>query len=406
MRVALVVLMILLWAPHARADEAADREEARREFNAGQAADKQRDWQGAIEHYLRANDLVAHPNAMFNIATDYERLGKLREAAVWYQRYVEAAQDSPDRDKVVRILRELATRSGTLTVRSVPNGARVSVDGRFAGVTPYSDHIKGGAHRVTLEHQGRSEQREIKIEFGEPAILDVTLRGSSGTLRIVGSPQGALVTVDRIPAGTLPLTMPLEPGVHPVRVTQYGFTTFDTVATITANRESLVDVQLAHGGTIADPTPATTIKAGYLLGAAGGVDARGEGSLFLVELGVRASTLDASIRIGKTAGLTAVDFLVRWSFTKGRIAPFVSAGYTAVKQSDDDGVANENTGGGYMLTGGLRWDFARSEHTWLSLVLESGVRYFAGLDGTEGRTSEGTSGLIVPIMTSLQITYR
>jgi hypothetical protein len=405
----LAVLFALAWAVPAHADEAADREEARREFTAGQAADKQRDWQGAIEHYLRANELVAHPNAMFNIATDYERLGKLREAAVWYQRYTEAASDSPDRDKVIRTLRELARKPGTLTVRSIPNGARVSVDGTFAGITPYSDHIKGGAHRVTIEYQGRSEQREVKIEFGEPATLDVTLRGSSGTLRVVGTPQGALVAVDQIPSGALPLTLPLEPGIHSVRVTQYGFAPFDTTATITANRETVVQAQLSRAlGTFGESQP-TTIKAGYLLGAAGGVDARGgDGGLFLFELGVRVAQLDASVRIGKTVGLTAVDAMVRWTFTKGRLAPFLSGGYTFVKRGEDDAGSSSTapTGGGYMITGGLRWDITKSEHTQLSLLLESGVRYFGGLDSGGTSTREDTSGLIVPVMTSLQITYR
>jgi len=97
----LVLAWLVLWALVARAgadNDALDtREEARREFTLGQEADKRKDWAKAIEHYLRANDLVSHPFTMFNIATDYERLGRLREAATWYERYIEATPDEADK---------------------------------------------------------------------------------------------------------------------------------------------------------------------------------------------------------------------------------------------------------------------------------------------------------------------
>jgi len=405
--VATVIALAVLPAARARADEASEREEARKEFGAGQAADRQKDWQLAIEHYLRANDLVPHPNAMFNIATNYERLGKLREAAVWYQRYVEAAKDSPDRDKVIRTLRDLAAKPGTLTVRSIPNGARVLVDNTFVGVTPYSGHIRGGSHRVIIEHENQREEREAKIEFGEPAILDVTLRGASGTLRVEGEPVGALVTVDRMPAGSVPLTLGLAPGVHTVRVTQYGFAPYDTTAAINANQETVIDARLSRAlGTIDGGRP--KIQIGYLFGFGGGADLRGNGNstLFLAELGARAGQYDASLRLGKIVGFTAIDLMVRWAITKGKISPFVGVGYTFIGNNDTGGSA-ASSGGGYTLSGGLRFDISRGDRYGLSIIAESGLRYYSGLDISEAGDAPTTeSGLIVPIMTSVQVVYR
>jgi hypothetical protein len=233
---------------------------------------------------------------MFNIATDYERLGKLREAAVWYQRYVDAAQDSPDRDKVIRTLRDLAAKPGTLTVRSTPNGARVLVDNSFAGVTPYSGHIKGGAHRVTIEYEGQREQREVKVEFGEPAILDVKLRGASGTLQVTGEPRGALVTVDGLPAGSLPLTLDRarpHRARHAVRLCAVR----DTTAAI-SEPETVVTAaaRVRHARHRSDG-----VKVGYLLGAGGGVDARGTAGCS-DRARVRGGRYDASARIGRPSG--------------------------------------------------------------------------------------------------------
>jgi len=107
---ALVVAVIIASATPAFADI---RGLAREEFALGEAADEQRDWRAALEHYLRANDLVPHANAIFNIASEYERLGELREAARWYERYLEAAPDSPDRERVAGILAKLKGSSST-----------------------------------------------------------------------------------------------------------------------------------------------------------------------------------------------------------------------------------------------------------------------------------------------------
>ncbi|MBS1120851.1 MAG: TonB-dependent receptor [Deltaproteobacteria bacterium] len=400
-----LVVAVVVWCSLglgiARADEAADREEARKEFTAGQAADRQKDWQLAIEHYLRANDLLPHPNAMFNIATDYERLGKLREAAVWYQRYVDAAQDSPDRDRVVRTLRELSARSGTLTIRSIPSGARVLVDGAFVGVTPYSGPAKGGGHRIVLESEGQRTERNVKIEYGEPAMLDVTLQDGSGTLRVEGTPVGALVTVDNRPAGSLPVTLSLPPGVHRVRVSMYGYAPFDTLSAISPNKETAVNAQLGHAlGEIESAPP--KMQFGYLFGIGGGADLKGEGGLFMLEFGARVTQYDASVRIGKTIGLTAIDLLVRWALTKARVAPFVAFGYSFVAAGGTGA-----SGTGYALLGGLRFDVSRSERHSLSVIAESGIRYYGGLTtSVPGEAPTRDSGLVVPFMASLLVSYR
>jgi tetratricopeptide (TPR) repeat protein len=107
---ALVVAVIAASATPAFADI---RGLAREEFALGEAADEQRDWRTALEHYLRANDLVSHENAIFNIAREYERLGELRKAARWYERYLEAAPDPPDRERVVAILARLKETTST-----------------------------------------------------------------------------------------------------------------------------------------------------------------------------------------------------------------------------------------------------------------------------------------------------
>ena len=158
------------------------RDDARREFGLGQAADGRRDWARALEHYLRANDLVPHPNTTYNIAVDYERLGRLREAAVWFQRYQEAITDPRERERTAQRIRELAARPGTVTVRSVPDGRYVAIDNRLVGRTPYSGPLAAGPHVISVDRgDNTADVREITVEFGEPVVVD-TAPAALGTI--------------------------------------------------------------------------------------------------------------------------------------------------------------------------------------------------------------------------------
>ncbi|MBX3162430.1 MAG: PEGA domain-containing protein [Deltaproteobacteria bacterium] len=398
MRAAIAILALLLaFGGVARAD---DRELARKEFAAGQAADARKDWQTAIEHYLRANDLMPHPFALFNIATDYERLGKLREATTWYERYLAASEDANDKQKVMKLMREIALRPAAITVRSIPAGAQVKIDDRPVGTTPYTGQLGGGFHRVTVEHEGQREDRDVRVEFAEPVNVDFTLRGAAGILHVVGAPFGALVTVDGLPAGSMPARLQLAPGEHAVRITAYGYAPYETTAIVTANGEAEVRAQLVRALGMFD-TARPALQLGYLLGVAGGADAKGNGGLLLAEFGVRVGKYDGAIRVGKSGPATALDFLVRVAFSKTKLAPFLGAGYSTVISTSDDAFATTSTSAGYLLMGGLRYDLARGEKAGVSLLAETGIRYYAGLTDTSAHDA-----LVVPFMASLEIVYR
>jgi hypothetical protein len=378
-----------------------DREEARREFAAGQASDKLKDWDGAIEHYLRAYELVPHHFALYNIATDYERLGKIREAATWYIRYVDTAPDSADRDKVQRLLAELKLRPAKLTVRSTPVGAKVTIDGNPHGVTPFTGSLRGGGHRVVVENAGSREERDVTIEYGEPLDVLLTLRPAPvvrapgeliGVLDIHGTPAGARVTIDDVPSGVVPVRLDVAPGTHTVRISQYGYTPYDTTVEVYANQDTAVEAKLVQGG-LGSYAGTPKIQVSYILGGAVGADLRGTGEMILGELGVRVANYDASARVGRAASSTAVDLVIRWAITKTRLAPFVGIGYTFL-----------NSGGGYELVGGLRLDVLQGDKVGITLLAESGFRYHA--IASTGTTPDTEGGLLVPFLASVQLLYR
>jgi len=124
---AVLVVLIAFGGAPAHAD---NRDEARRAFSAGQNADKSKNGSRAIEHYLRAFELVPHHFAAYNIAIDYEHLGQLREATVWLNRYLELAPDAPDRDQVMRLTRRAQAATREAERHLAPTGATVFIDGR------------------------------------------------------------------------------------------------------------------------------------------------------------------------------------------------------------------------------------------------------------------------------------
>jgi len=436
----LLIAAIGLGGGRAHAD---DRAEARKAFAAAQEAERRKDWQGAIHHYLRANSLKAHPFAVYNVAVNYERLGKLREAAAWYERYLASITEPSERERVQREMDELVVRPAPLTVRSAPAGARVYIDAVPAGVTPHQGTIRGGFHRVSVDlGGGRRDQRDVTVEYAEPVTLDFALPDATGTIFVRG-PQGAVIFIDEREAGRVPARLALAPGPHLVRVESPGYDRYETTVTVQRGREIKVTARMtrtdgadegegeiagadtdeagtgtgtgAGAGPGAGPgaIPATApavgpgtapgasaasnpIRAGYLVGFAGGADARGGGVIGLAELGVRFGPLDGTVRVGRAAELTNVDILARWSLLPGRISPFLGGGYTFVEG-----------GGGYAVSGGVRWDVVRADRGGLSVLAESGLRYFSATPESEaGGTPEKITRFIVPVMASLLYQYR
>ena len=401
-----LVAAVLLIARSAHAD---DREEAR----------KAEDWQTAIEHYLHAYELVPHHFAIYNIARDYERLGQLREASTWYQRYIEAAPPSPDRDKVQKLIVEIKLRPAKLTVKSTPSGARVLIDGQKAGVTPFIAPIRGGGHRVAVELDGQRDERDITLEFGEPETVELELHGvrtpttttsavgpaggAQGVLIVRGQPLGALVTIDDMPAGTLPMSEPIAAGEHNIKVTSYGYSNYETTATVPRGSDTALDVNLSRA--LGSIEPPRQVQVGYMIGFGGGADLRGQGAVVLGEFGVRIGQADLTSRIGKAVGLTAVDFVIRWAFLKTRVSPYLGGGYSYTAARSESGSGSGSTtasgGSGWEAVGGLRFDLTKGVGTTFSVIAETGIRSYSGT------TSAGAtdSGVFIPFTATLQITF-
>ena len=92
----------------------------------------------------------------------------------------------------------LALADGTLLLRSVPSGARVSVDGVYRGETPLDMPLEpGDSHDIQVSRAGYEPQsHRARFESGREQQLIVELVPILGEVEIVSDPPDALLYVD------------------------------------------------------------------------------------------------------------------------------------------------------------------------------------------------------------------
>lgn len=108
---------------------------------------------------------------------------------------------------------------GTLTLSSEPSGARVSLDDKVIGVTPYVGTAVAGDHRLTVERAGYLRQaRDVSWRAGHDVELAFSLvpLPKDPALVVESTPAGATVVIDGAARGVSPWTGALSKGPHQV----------------------------------------------------------------------------------------------------------------------------------------------------------------------------------------------
>lgn len=423
MRAAVLVLLVLATAVRADtpAAPAAERQRAAADERAG-------NYEAAIGHLFRAHDADPQPLDLYAIAVDYERLGNPRQAVEWYERYLDAAPASPDRDRVTRAIADLKTRPSRLSVRTIPDGARVVIDAKPAGTTPLVVSLPGGAHHVEVELGGDGSgsgasgsdgsdagnsgsdagsggsdagvvraSGDVVLEYGEPADIAFALGGAAGTIAVGGgAPPGATLAIDDVVIGALPAHALFAAGSHVVRVTAPGYAPYETHVDVAAGATTRVDVELELARSAVPPAPAKQAGAlgpvSFLAGGVIGGEIRGgAGYTALGVIGSRISHYDLVFRLGRAHGGLAYDFMARWQILSKPITPFLAVGYTY------------HAGGyGFLALGGVRWDVVVKPRERISLLLDAGIRD-APVDDTQ---STATHVVVDPIELGVEAVFR
>ncbi|AKJ03453.1 tetratricopeptide repeat protein [Archangium gephyra] len=178
----LVALLLALGGPGASAAEPGPaRAAARRHFERGTTLYKEGRYAEAAAAFEAAYETLANGVVLYNLGQCYEKLGELQRAIGYYRDYLRMVPNAEDRPLVESLIARLEKRyeeerRPQVSVSSEPAGARVQVDGEARGVTPWSDKLEVGPHRLEVTHEGYQPlRRDVQLRPGEPLELQLML---------------------------------------------------------------------------------------------------------------------------------------------------------------------------------------------------------------------------------------
>lgn len=152
-----------------------------------------------------------------------------------------------------------------LSIRSVPSGAMVHLDGRAVGPAPVTLPVGVGSHKLRLQRTGHWPlTRTVNVAAGEQRTLTDTLEASTGMLVVNTRPHGASIHVNDRPVGTTPDSTTLQTGTYEVQLDRDGFRSTRRTVTIDTGTKTRLDLELErplhvalaedHSDVIEDPT--------------------------------------------------------------------------------------------------------------------------------------------------------
>jgi hypothetical protein len=339
-------------AGSARAD---DKKKAAEHFALAEKAEARQDWRAAIAEYQLAYDASPHPSVLFNIAKNHERLGEARDAARFFQRYLDESGSPDDRAAVEERIRELRARPSKVQIIARPVGAQVIVDGEARGAAPLTITLTAGEHELVLEAGGRrSAPQSIELAFGDPITVRMDLETRPGTLMVFANEDGAAILIDGKLAGHTPYTGQVPAGDYELTVEKPGFQTAMRKVTVSPGGSRQVRFVLIRAGGEPEPPPAS---GKYLFGWSLGFDVGADGIRYLLDLGYRTPNdrLELSLLLGTLGGEegAGAGLESRLFFLVGRVRPYVRAAVLAGQTTgtSSDRVTLIEGGGGVLFVG-------------------------------------------------------
>jgi hypothetical protein len=395
MRAWILVVLIAVVVPRiARAD---DKKAAREEFAAGQEADKRKDYEVAIQHYLRAYDLSPHPNALYNAAVDYERIGDLRESATFYGRYLDESTDTEDRGKVTRLIENLRKRPSTVAIRTTPPGGQITIDGTPVGQAPVSRELPGGTHVITAAIGDRKSQRQVTLEYGEPQDVVLALTEQQGLLTVTSNVSGAQVTVDGAASGSTPVTIAVPAGDRKVTVHSEGYSTLERTVKVPAEGSAQITATLIRPLGYVPPTNPATVLRSWVFAAEGGRVLQADTNVLHLGFGYRIRGWEATIRLVYFGQNTSLGYglLIRRYLGESKIKPYLGAfgEYGSAKSGTTSAVTIGVVGG----HAGLMLELLTTDRYAIEVAVDGGAALFS---------AGGERELAFPVTASLQFRGR
>jgi tetratricopeptide (TPR) repeat protein len=163
----------------APAKAAANKSEAAKQFKAGVAAFKKKQYLEAAEHFEKAFSLAPHPSALWNAADAREKGGEIALSANLYARYLEMATEADkDRNEAKQRLNSLTLTLGRLELFG-PDATDIKVD-RLTRVEGASIvYVDPGDHVVSAKVDGKFLAKNVSVASGAKVIVRLVPQSES-----------------------------------------------------------------------------------------------------------------------------------------------------------------------------------------------------------------------------------
>lgn len=198
---------------------------ATNEIAAGDKATRAKDFAGALTHYQAANQAVPSARAEMGVADALYNLGKLGES---YETYADVQQTygpklgAVEKGLVTKRMKEIAPKTGWLSIRVSEPGAEVDVDGASIGNSPVPalKRVGLGPHAVHITKTGfQPFDATANVPADDKAVIEATLAPAAQTGHVVVHASGTeplRVLVDGVDVGATPWEGDLPPGSHTI----------------------------------------------------------------------------------------------------------------------------------------------------------------------------------------------
>lgn len=146
--------------------------------------------------------------------------------------------------RVAAVLQQSAPDTGSILV-SGPPGAPVFLDGAPRGATPtVIEGVSVGSHTVEIRAPGRSPYSQtVTVLAGQRAT--VAMGNTGGTLRVLASAPGAVISIDGEVVGPSPgVREGLAEGEHIVTATAEGYERAQQTVTVTAGQQRVISIEM------------------------------------------------------------------------------------------------------------------------------------------------------------------
>ncbi|MCC6903358.1 MAG: hypothetical protein IT377_30575 [Polyangiaceae bacterium] len=191
-RLGFALLLALAVAPVAHADKGG-KDDARRFFNAGQKAFKEKRFVEAAKAFEEAFRLKPHPFALINAGDAWEKSGDVALAARTFQRVMKLEQsEEQDRADATERLSKLTPKLAIIELQGeASQRARVDQDEFVGGDRVY---VAPGEHVVTLLDVDGAKERKLDLAAGASrtvALASLLPKGDSAEPATPGGPEAA-----------------------------------------------------------------------------------------------------------------------------------------------------------------------------------------------------------------------